>query len=105
MSKALFRRSIDACYAELAESAIYRPAAGGSMSVSIIPFVNLSSRSLPSGMLVQSESTMQVRVSDVASPKVGDQIEYDERTFQIRSAPQRGVADLIWFLDAPEVQG
>lgn len=103
MSKALFQRSINDAFTHMGEEARYRPAAGGSSKIRIVPMVDISPRSTSVGLIVQDEANFHVRSADVAKPAIGDEIDYDGRTFRVRSAPRLGVAGNVWYLDAPPV--
>lgn len=90
---------VDPVFAEFGVPAVYRPAAGGSITVSAIVTKGTAETSLFHVDVASHTVVVKVRASDVASPVEGDAIEVGGETLTVQGAPHRDSGGLVWTLD------
>jgi hypothetical protein len=95
-----FEGAVDATFAAFGIDATYTPAGGEPRPVRAIArrpdtIVGFGETRIPA-----ETATFEVRASEVASPRQGDQLTVDNETFVVQGEPERRDPDrLIWSLD------
>jgi hypothetical protein len=100
----VFQGAVDATFAAFGIDAVYTPAADDPVPVrlivrrpdTIVDFGNTRIRA--------ETATFEVRASEVASPRPGDQLTVGAETFVVQGEPERRDPDrLVWSLDTRPV--
>jgi hypothetical protein len=97
---AVFQGAVDATFAAFGIDAVYTPASGEPVSVRVIAkrpdtFVGFGETRIHT-----ETATFELRASEVASPRPGDQLTVGGDTFLIQGEPERRDPDrLVWSLD------
>ena len=97
-----FAAATDVLFADphLARDAVYRPAGDGD-GIPIRVMLRRPDRieSFGETRIASSTTLLDVRVSEVAEPVVGDTLALDGRTVVVQGTPLRDAKGLVWTLD------
>jgi hypothetical protein len=96
-----FAGIIDRLFADpnLGRAAVYAPADGAPFPVRIIARRADEVTAFGDARLWSETTRIDVRVSEVPSPRAGDRIEIDDETFLIQGEPVRDRERLVWTVD------
>jgi hypothetical protein len=98
---AVFKGAVDATFAAFGIDAIYTPAGGAPVPVRIIAKRPDTIVGFGDTRIHAETATFEVRASEVANPRSGDQLALDGETFLVQGEPERRDPDrLVWSLDA-----
>ena len=103
---AAFSAAVDAMFADpnFGKAATYRPLAGGSQAVRVIERRPSEIAEIGRGRAVAEQTLLQLRVSEVAAPVEGDEIDLGDKTVRVKGAPTKSDAQgLVWQLDVRDV--
>jgi hypothetical protein len=97
----VFEGAVDAAFAAFGIDAVYTPAGGGEpASVRIIAKRPDTIVGFGETRIHAETATFELRVSEVANPRPGDQLTVGGDTFVIQGEPERRDPDrLVWTLD------
>jgi hypothetical protein len=96
----VFAGAVDATFAAFGIDAVYTPAGGEPVSVRVIARRPDTIVSFGDTRIHAETATFEVRASEVASPRSGDQLALDGETFIVQAEPERRDPDrLVWSLD------
>ena len=96
----VFQGAVDATFAAFAIDAFYTPAGGDPVSVRVIARRPDTIVGFGDTRVHAETATFEVRASEVASPRQGDQLTVHGQTLVVQGAPERRDPDrLIWSLD------
>ena len=97
----VFQGAVDATFAAFGVDATYTPAGGEPVSVRVMARRPDTIVGFGDTRIHAETATFEVRASEVASPRPGDQLAVDGETFVIQGEPARRDPDrLVWTLDA-----
>jgi hypothetical protein len=95
-----FAGAVDATFAAFGIDAVYTPAGGESVSIRVIARRPDTIVGFGDTRIHAETATFELRVSEVASPRPGDQLALDGETFLVQGEPERRDPDrLVWTLD------
>ena len=99
---AAFAAAVDALFADpnLGRDAVYEPVDGDTFPVRVIARRGDTITEFGEARLWSETTRFDVRVSEVAAPKVGDRIGIDASTYMVQGEPARDRERLVWTLDA-----
>jgi hypothetical protein len=96
----VFAGAVDATFAAFGIDSLYTPAGGEPMSVRVIARRPDTIVGFGETWIHTETATFEVRASDVANPRPGDQITVGIEMFVVQGEPERRDPDrLVWFLD------
>jgi hypothetical protein len=96
----VFQGAVDATFAAFGIGAVYAPAGGAPVSVRVIAGRPDTIVGFGETRILTESATFEVRASEVASPRPGDQLTVAGDTFVIQGEPERRDPDrLVWSLD------
>jgi hypothetical protein len=96
----VFEGAVDATFAALGIEAVYTPTAGDPIPVRVIAGRPDTIVGFGETRIHAEAATFEVRVSEVANPRPGDQLTVGGDTFVIQGEPERRDPDrLVWTLD------
>jgi hypothetical protein len=97
---AVFAGAVNATFAAFGIDALYRPTGGEPVSVRVIARRPDTIVGFGDARIHAETATFEVRASEVASPRPGDQLLLDGETFLVQGEPDRRDPDrLVWSLD------
>ena len=95
-----FQSAVDATFAAFGIDALYTPAGGEPVSVWVIARRADTIVGFGDTRILAETATFEVRASEVATPRPGDQLAVGAETFVVQGEPERGDPDrLVWTLD------
>ena len=96
-----FAGLVDRLFADpnLGRAAVYEPAGGEPVAVRVIARRADAVTEFGGGRLWSETTRLDLRVSDVASPRPGDRIVVDGEAFIIQGEPVRDRERLLWTID------
>jgi hypothetical protein len=96
----VFQGAVDAAFAAFGIDAVYTPAGGEPVPVRIIARRPDTIVGFGETRIQAETATFEVRASEVASPRPGDQLTAGGETFVIQGEPEQRDPDrLVWSLD------
>jgi hypothetical protein len=96
----MFSLTIDATFVAFGIDATYTPAGGSAFDVRVITKRHDTIVGFGETRIHAATATLEVRTSEVASPRPGDQITIAGETFVVQGEPERRDPDqLVWTLD------
>jgi hypothetical protein len=96
----VFQGAVDATFAAFGIDAVYVPAGGEPVSVRVIARRPDTIVGFGETRIHAETATFEVRASEVASPRLGDELSIDGDTFTVQGEPERRDPDrLVWSLD------
>ena len=97
----VFRGAVDATFAAFGIDAVYTPAGGEPVSVRVIARRPDTIVGFGETRIHTETATFEVRTSDVASPRSGDQLTVGGETFVVQGEPERRDPDrLVWNINS-----
>jgi hypothetical protein len=97
----VFQGAVDATFAAFGIDAVYTPAGGEPASVRVIARRPDTIVGFGETRIHAETATLELRASEVANPRAGDQLIADGQTFVVQGEPERRDPDrLVWTLDA-----
>jgi hypothetical protein len=91
---------VDATFVAFGIDAVYTPAGGEPIPVRVIARRPDTIAGFGETRIHSATATSEVRASEVASPRPGDQLIIDGQTFVVQGEPERHDPDrLVWTLD------
>ena len=94
----MFQGAVDATFGHLGVDATYLPEGGSAIDVRVIFREPAETAGLLGTGLDAPAHMAELRVSEVATPAVGDQLAVDGRNYVVRQARQDALG-LVWRLD------
>jgi hypothetical protein len=96
-----FSAALDALFGDphLGRTATYEPADGDAFPVRVIARRNDAVTEFGGGRLWSETTRLDLRVSEVASPRPDDRIVIDGEAFVVQGEPVRDRERLVWTLD------
>ena len=95
-----FQGAVDAAFAAFGIDAVYTPAGGEPVSARVIARRPDTIVGFGETRIHAETATFEVRASEVAGPRPGDQLALDGETFIVQGEPERRDPDrLVWSLD------
>ena len=95
-----FAGAVDATFAAFGIDAVYTPAGGEPMPVRVIARRPDTIVGFGETRIHTETATFEVRATDAANPRPGDQLTIDGETFLIQGEPERRDPDrFVWSLD------
>jgi len=95
-----FQGAVDATFAAFGIDVTYTPAGGDPLAVKVIARRPDTIVGFGETRIHAETATFEVRASDVASPRPGDQLTVAAETFVVQGKPERRDPDrLVWTLD------
>jgi hypothetical protein len=96
-----FSSGLDALFADgnLARAATYLPAGGDPVPVRVVTRRADAITNFGEARLWSETTRFDLRVSEIASPRSGDQLALDGETFVVQGEPVRDRERLVWTLD------
>jgi hypothetical protein len=96
----VFAGAVDATFAAFGIDALYTPAGGEPVSLRVIATRPDAVIGFGETRIHAQTATFEVRASDVADPRPGDQLSVGGETFVVQGEPDRRDPDrLVWSLD------
>ena len=96
----VFEGAVDATYAAFGIDAVYVPAGGEPISVRAIAKRPDTIVGFGATRIHAETGRFEVRASEIASPRPGDELTVDGETFVIQGEPERRDPDrLVWSVD------
>jgi hypothetical protein len=96
----VFQGAVDATFAAFGIDATYTPAGGEAVSVRVIARRPDTIVGFGETRIHAEAATFEVRTSEVAGPRPGDQLTVAGDTFVVQGEPERrDAARLVWSLD------
>jgi hypothetical protein len=96
-----FAGAVDATFAAFGVDAIYQPSEGDPISVRVIASRPDAVTGFGETRIHAETAIFEIRTSEVASPRSGDQLTLDDDSFVIQGEPERRDPDrLVWTVDA-----
>jgi len=97
----VFEGAVDATFAAFGIDAVYTPASGEPVPVRVIARRPDTIVGFGETRIHAETATFEVRASEVAIPRPGDQLALDGETFVVQGEPERRDPDrLVWGLGA-----
>jgi hypothetical protein len=98
---AVFQSAVDATFAAFGIDAMYTPAGGDPIPVRMIARRPDTIVGFGETRIHAETATFEVRASEVANPRPGDQLTVGSNVFVVQGEPERRDLDrLLWTLDA-----
>ena len=95
-----FQGAVDATFAAFGIDAVYTPAGGDPVPARIIALRPDTIVGFSETRIHAETATFEVRASEIAGPRPGDQLTLGGETFVIQGEPERRDPDrLVWTLD------
>jgi hypothetical protein len=95
-----FQGPVDATFAAFGIDAVYTPAGGEPIQVRVIAKRPDTIVGFGETRIHAETATFELRVSEVASPRQGDQLTIDGESFVVQDEPERRDPDrLVWTVD------
>jgi hypothetical protein len=95
-----FQGAVDATFAAFGIEATYTPAGGGPVPVRVIARRRDTIIGFGETRIHAETATFQVRTSEIANPRPGDQLVVEGEAFVVQGEPERRDPDrLVWALD------
>ena len=95
-----FAGAVDATFTAFGIDAVYTPAGGDPVGVRVIARRPDTIVGFGDTRIHAETATFEVRASEVASPRQGDQLTVDNETFVVQGEPERRDPDrLVWTVD------
>jgi hypothetical protein len=95
-----FRGAVDATFAAFGMDAVYTPAGGDPVGVRVIARRPDTIVGFGDTRIHTETATFELRASDAANPRPGDQVAVGGDTFVIQGEPERRDPDrLVWSVD------
>jgi hypothetical protein len=95
-----FQGAVDATFAAFGIEATYTPAGGGPVPVRVIARRPDTIIGFGETRIHAETATFQVRTSEIANPRPGDQLVVEGEAFVVQGEPERRDPDrLVWALD------
>ena len=95
-----FEGAVDATFAAFGIDATYTPAGGEPVAVRVIPRRPDTIGGFGDTRIHAETATFELRTTEVASPRSGDQLTVASETFVIQGEPERRDPDrLVWSVD------
>ena len=95
-----FQGAVDATFAAFGIDAVYTPAGGEPVPVRVIAQRPDTIVGFGETRIHTETAAFEVRASEVASPRPGDQLALDGETFVVQGEPERRDPDrLVWTVD------
>ncbi len=96
-----FQGAVDATFAAFGTDAVYTPAGGDPIPVRVIARRPDTIVGFGDTRIHAETATFEVRASEVADPRQGDQLTVGAETFIVQGEPERRDPDqLVWTVDA-----
>ena len=96
----VFQGAVNATFAAFGIDAVYTPAGGGPVPVLVIARRPDTIVGFGETRIHAETAIVELRASEVANPRPGDQLIVDGQTFVIQGEPERRDPDrLVWSLD------
>ncbi len=97
-----FADALDRLFADpnLARDALRRPAIGDAVPVRVVLRQPDEVASFGQSRFATDTTKLDIRVSKVAEPRPGDEVEVDGTTFVVQGEPRRDSERLIWRIEA-----
>jgi hypothetical protein len=96
----VFQGAVDATFAAFGIEAVYTPTGGDPVPVRVIARRPDTIVGFGETRIYAETATFEVRATEVANPRSGDQVSVDGQTFVIQGEPERRDPDqLVWSLD------
>ena len=96
----MFAGAVDATFAGFGIDAVYTPAGGDPVPVRVIARRPDTIVGFGETRIHAETATVELRVTEVASPRPGDQLTVDGDIFVVQGEPERRDPDrLVWTLD------
>jgi hypothetical protein len=96
-----FTCAVDATFAAFGIAAVYTPAGGEPVPVRVIARRPNTIMGFGETRIHAETATFEVRASEVANPRQGDQLTIGGESFVVQGEPERRDPDrLVWSLDA-----
>jgi hypothetical protein len=100
----VFAGAVDATFAAFGIDAVYTPAGGEPVSVRLTARRPDTIVGFGDTRIHAETATFELRASEVASPRPGDQLIVDGQTFVVQGEPERRDPDrLVWSVDVRPV--
>ena len=100
----VFEGAVDATFAAFGTDATYTPAGGAPVSVRVIARRPDTIVGFGETRIHAETATFEVRASEIANPRPGDQLMVGGETFVVQGEPERRDPDrLVWTLDTRPV--
>ena len=98
----LFAEAIDDLFADpnLARDAVWRPAAGDPVPVRIMLRQPDDIASVGESRFATNATVVDIRITEIAEPRPGDQVEIDGELFVVQGEPRRDAERLVWRIEA-----
>jgi hypothetical protein len=97
----VFQDAVDAAFAAFGIDATFTPAGGGPVGVRVIARRPDTIVGFGETRIHAETATFEVRASEVANPRPGDQLTVATETFAVQGEPERRDPErLVWTLDA-----
>ena len=97
----VFQGAVDATFAAFGIDATYTPAGGGPILVRVIARRPDTIVGFEDTRIHAETATFEVRASEVATPRPGEQLTIGGDTFVVQGEPERRDPDrLVWHVDA-----
>jgi hypothetical protein len=95
-----FESAVDATFAAFGIDALYTPAGGEPVSVRVIARRPDTIVGFGDTRIHAETATFELRASEIASPRLGDQLSVGGETFVVQGEPERRDPDrLVWTVD------
>ena len=96
----MFAGAVDATFTAFGIDAVYAPAGGEPVPVRVIAKRPDTIVGFGETRIQAETATFEVRASELASPRPGDQLAVDGETFLVQGEPERRDPDrLVWTVD------
>jgi hypothetical protein len=96
----VFQGAVDATFAAFGIDAVYTPAGGGPVPVRVIARRPDTIVGFGETRIDADTATFEVRASEVANPRPGDQLVIGGENFVVQGEPERRDSDrLVWTFD------
>jgi hypothetical protein len=95
-----FEGAVDATFAAFGTDGVYTPAGGDPVGVRVIARRPDTIVGFGDTRIHAETAIFEVRATEVASPRQGDQLTVDNETFVVQGEPERRDPDrLVWIVD------
>ena len=98
----IFSQAVDDLFADpnLARDAIWRPSVGNPISIRVMLRRPDEVASFGESRFATDTTVLDIRVTQVAEPRPGDQVEIDGELFVVQGEPRRDSVRLVWRIEA-----
>ncbi len=97
-----FSKSINVLFSMLGMEATYIPTNGSAIEVKVIPKRPDTILGLGETSIYSETVLFDLRTAEIAEPKTGDIIQYENVSYGILSEPKRDIHRLVWTVEATE---